>query len=113
MAELENDKLLVIGNIADHTAQETTRRSGTSPKIPDFTAVDVTSFQTQVNIFLQQMNVVMTDTPEKVGDFSLAEIEVSAAIVIQGKGQIGIALLGKAEVSGQVSGGLKFLFKRE
>ncbi|CAN5296134.1 hypothetical protein BH10ACI1_BH10ACI1_28040 [soil metagenome] len=113
MIEPENSKLLVISNLPESSSQETGRRGGIASRMPNFTSVDVNSLQTQINVFLQQMNIVMTNTPEKVGDFKLSEFEISAAIVIQGKGQIGIALLGQAEISGQVSGGLKFVFKRE
>ncbi|MEJ7699243.1 MAG: hypothetical protein WKF71_06295 [Pyrinomonadaceae bacterium] len=54
----------------------------------------------------------MSKTPENVGDFKLTEFEVTAGIVIQGKGQIGIAILGAVELSGQANAGLKFVFKR-
>lgn len=113
MIEPENNKLLVISNSTQNFDEGTGRRIGIVPKMPNFTTVDVNNLQTQINVFLQQMNIVMTNTPEKVGNFKLSEFEISAAIVVQGKGQIGIALLGQAEISGQVSGGLKFIFKRE
>src|ERR1044071_7493665 len=50
------------------------------------------------DVFLQQLNVVMSETPEKVGDFKLAEFEVSAGITVQGKGEVKLALLASGEL---------------
>ena len=60
-----------------------------------------------INLFLDQMGNVVSKTPETVGSFRLAEIEISAEI--SGKGQV--VLWG---VGGEVGagGGIKFIFKR-
>jgi hypothetical protein len=114
MNEKENNQILIISNVSAKDTDKELARRGSSivSKMPNLTSVDVTNLQTQINVFLQQMNIVMSNTPEKVGDFKLSEFEVTAGIVVQGKGQIGIALLGQAEISGQINGGLKFVFKR-
>lgn len=61
-----------------------------------------------INLFLGKMGSVLEETPEKVGKFRLTEVSVSAEISGEGK----VVLCG---VGGQVgiSGGLKFVFKRE
>lgn len=74
-------------------------------------AVDVTHFQQQVNLFITNLDKVMTDTPEAVGGFKLVEFEVSAAITVQGKGEIKLALIG-GELSAGVNAGLKFVFRK-
>ncbi len=70
--------------------------------------LDVNQLAVNVNLFISQMNQVMAKTPEKVGKFRLAEFEVSAEI--NGKGQV--ILLGTGGEIG-MSGGLKFVFKRD
>jgi hypothetical protein len=61
-----------------------------------------------INLFLGKLGSVLEETPEKVGDFQLTEISVSAEITGEGK----VVLCG---VGGEVgiSGGLKFVFKRK
>lgn len=92
--------------------QDVTRGGSLRTKLPNVTSVEITHLQTQINVFLTQLDTIMAEAPEKVGAFKLTEFEVTAGIVVQGKGQIGIALLGLAELSGQVNAGLKFVFKR-
>lgn len=87
-------------------------RRSLTPRLPSVSAVDITSLQGQVNVFLQQLNVVMSDTPESVGGFRLAEFEVSAGVVLEAKGGVKIALLANAEAGGAVNAGLKFVFRR-
>jgi hypothetical protein len=60
-----------------------------------------------VNLFLDQMGSVVAKTPEAVGNFRLAEIEITAEIT--GKGQV--VLWGIGGEAG-ASGGIKFVFKR-
>lgn len=110
--ESKNEILVITGASVPNDEDLHRRGGGILRKLPEIKSVDVSTLQTQVNIFLQQLNVVMSETPEKVGEFTLAEFEVTAGIVIQGKGQIGIAILGQAELSGQINAGLKFVFKR-
>lgn len=88
------------------------RRRSVTTQLLNAQSVDITSLQGQVNIFLQQLNVVMSETPEKVGGFELAEFEVSAGITVSGKGQVKLALLASGELGGSVNAGLKFVFKR-
>ena len=74
--------------------------------------VNINALQDQVNIFIQQMDTVMSNAPKNAGEFQLAEFEVSAGITLGGKGEIKLALLASGEVSGGVNAGLKFVFKR-
>lgn len=66
----------------------------------------------QVNIFLQQLNTVLSNTPDKVGDFKLSEVEVSAGLVLQGETQVTLALVANAQIGAEFNAGLKFVFKR-
>lgn len=113
MDKFQNADLLLISNIRQSAESVMARRNFASEISDQITTIKVENLQTQINFFLNQMDTVLTSTPEKVGDFNLSEIEVSAAIVAQAKGKIGIALLGQGEISGQITGGLKFVFKRE
>lgn len=75
--------------------------------------VNISSLQEQVNIFIQQIDVVMSEAPEKIkSGFHLAEFEVSAGITFEGKGEVKLALVASGEVTGGVKAGLKFIFKR-
>lgn len=62
-----------------------------------------------VNItnFLEQISVVLDNTPETLGKFHLDELEIHAEITAQGA----IALLGTGLQAG-TSGGLRFVFRR-
>jgi hypothetical protein len=84
-----------------------------APQVQDLTAVNLTNLQGQVNIFLQQLDQIMTDdTPKKVGALHLEEFEVSVGIVVEAKGGVKLALLANAEASAGINAGLKFVFKR-
>jgi hypothetical protein len=88
------------------------RRWTAVPGVPNLAAVDLSGLQGQVNVFLQQLNQVMTDTPEKVGTLYLAEFEISAGIVLEAKGGVKLAFLASAEAGAGINAGLKFVFKR-
>jgi hypothetical protein len=82
-------------------------------QVQDLTAVNLTNLQGQVNIFLQQLDQIMTsDTDKKVGAFRLDEFEVSVGIVVEAKGGVKLALLANAEAGTGINAGLKFVFKR-
>ena len=110
--KLPQEILIVTGPSATSSGGDLAARRGGGSRLPDVNAVDITNLQSQVNVFLNQMNVVMKDTPESVGGFRLSEFEVSAGIVVEGKGGVRIALLGNVELGGQVNAGLKFVFRR-
>ena len=69
--------------------------------------VDVSQLAVNINLFLDQMGEVMAKTPNAVGAFQLAEVEVSAQIT--GKGQVVLWGIGGEVGAG---GGIKFVFKR-
>ena len=100
-----------LATSGDGTRQEP-RRWTAIPGVPNIASLDISGLQGQVNVFLQQLNQIMTDTPEKVGAMHLAEFEVSAGIVLEAKGSVKLALLANAEAGGAVNAGLKFVFKR-
>ena len=111
-ADKNNDEILIFG-ISPSAGQTETMRGGLiTSKIPDATKIEIGQLQAQVNIFLNQLDQVLSDTPEKVGKFDLTEFEITAGIVVQGKGKIGLAILGGVELGGQASAGIKFVFKR-
>jgi hypothetical protein len=106
-------QILVITGppLTDQRDREPRRGLGIS-RLPNLQSVDITNLQEQVNVFLQQLDRVMSETPEKVGGFHLAEFEVSAGIVVEAKGGVQLALLANAEAGGGINAGLKFVFKR-
>src|SRR5689334_10524773 len=69
------------------------RRGSPATRLSTLKSVDIVSLQGQVNVFLQQLDQVMSETPEKVGGFRLSEFEVSAGIVAQATGGVQIVLL--------------------
>ena len=69
--------------------------------------MDVNQLANNVNVFLEQMGNVVGKTPEAVGAFKLAEVEVSAQIT--GKGQVVLWGIGGEVGAG---GGIKFVFKK-
>ncbi len=60
-----------------------------------------------VQIFLEQMNSILEQTPDTVGKFQLDEFEVHAEVTAQGT----IAMLGTGVQAG-ATGGLGFVFRR-
>lgn len=106
------DEILIFGISSSPTLSETMRGGMITSKIAEATKVEIGQLQTQINVFLNQLDHVLSDTPEKVGSFSLTEFEITAGVVVQGKGQIGLAILGAVELSGQANAGIKFVFKR-
>lgn len=70
--------------------------------------LQVDELAVNVNLFLDNMQSVLEETPEKVGKFQLTEVSVSAEITGEGK----VVLCGVGGEIG-VSGGLEFVFKRE
>ena len=69
--------------------------------------VKVEELASNVKLFLEQMNKVLENSPEKVGKFQFVEIEVHAEVTAKGT----LALLGIGSEAGIV-GGLKFVFRR-
>jgi hypothetical protein len=66
----------------------------------------------RLNVFLQQLDQVTTDTSEKFGALHLAEFDVSAGIVPEAKGGVKLALIATAEAGAGINAGLKFVFRR-
>jgi hypothetical protein len=105
-------EILVVTGTPESPDPRLEPRRGVTPRLPEVKGVEITKLQGQVNIFLQQLNVVMGETPESVGSFRLAEFEVSAGIVLEAGGGVNIALLANAQARGAVNASLKFVFKR-
>ena len=80
--------------------------------VPKVEPVDLVQLQGQVNIFLQQVDQILTKTPEQVGKFHLSEFEIAVGIVVEAKGEVKLAWLAKAEVGGSIDASMKFVFKR-
>jgi hypothetical protein len=109
---IPNEILVVVGSSQPDLSDLEYRRSPGSHQLPNVEAVQLTQLQGQVNIFLQQLDQIMKDTPKEAGEFKLTEFEVTAGLVLEAKGKISLALLANAEVGGSVNAGLKFVFKR-
>jgi len=77
-------------------------------RLVEVTEINVTQLSTNVNIFVSQIGDILQNTPSKVGNLQLSEIEVSVEITASGQ----VVLLGVGGEVG-VTGGLKFVFKRE
>ena len=75
---------------------------------PKSTTVSTVKLQQQINVFLVQMGEALKETPAEVGGFKLDEIEISAGITAG----LEIALIGLGGAKGELTGGLRFTFKR-
>ena len=69
--------------------------------------IDAEQLSININLFLDQMGQVVAQTPETVGAFRLAEIQVFTEITAKGQ----VVLWG---IGGDIgaSGGIKFVFKK-
>jgi hypothetical protein len=110
------DQVLIITASTGAASNVSEPRRGSAStltsKILNTQSVHLSVLQEQVNVFVGQMQEVMSKAPEKTGEFRLAEFEVSAGITIGGKGELKLALLATGEINGSVNAGLKFVFKR-
>ncbi len=117
MSDQMPEEILIITSLSpssdtSYDAAQEVRRGFATSYLLNTESIDITKLQKQINIFIQQMNQVMSNTPEKVGNFRLEEFEVSAEIKVEASGEIKLALLGGGEISGGIGAGLKFVFKR-
>jgi len=103
--------VLAASASADHDDLETRRIPGIPGNFP-LQPIELTALQSQVTIFLQQIQVIMQEAPEAVGAFKLAEFEVSAGIVVEARGKVSLALIANAEAGGQINASIRFVFKR-
>jgi hypothetical protein len=107
------DQILVLGSsLSANDDDYETRRVPGLPGGVLLQAVELSTLQSQVTIFLQQLNLIVQDAPEQVGGFQLAEFEVSAGIVAEGKGKVNLALIANAEAGGEVNATIRFVFRR-
>lgn len=110
---LPND-ILILTNQVRHISTDYEPRRGEAnlAHMPSLEPIELTQMQEQINVFLQQLDIILQDASEAVGKFRLSEFEVSAGIVVEGKGKIKLAWIVGAEIGGAIDTGLKFTFKR-
>ncbi len=68
----------------------------------------LTDLAGNVKLFMRQVETLMGDVPDAVGEFDFAEFEVSAGVTAGGQ----LTLCGVAGAQAGVQGGLKFVFKK-
>ncbi|MFN0111032.1 MAG: hypothetical protein ACKVZH_19400 [Blastocatellia bacterium] len=109
-------KILVsVGSVEPSRPNSEARRGAVSSiasKLIGAQQVDITQLQDQVNIFVQQINVVMGKLPQEAGGFKLDEFEISAELKVEASGEVSLVLVGGVEATGGITAGLKFVFKR-
>lgn len=71
-------------------------------------AVKAAEMTAQVRAFLLKMETLLSEVPTRLGEYDLAEFEVSAGVTASGE----LVLFGVANVGGSVESGLKFVFKK-
>ena len=81
-----NEILVITGPARLDDRDLELRRDPIMPRLPNVETIKIGNLHGQVNVFLNQLNQVMVETPEKVGSFRLTEFEVSAGIVVEAKG---------------------------
>lgn len=67
----------------------------------------VDELSASITLFLEQMDHILTKTPERLGKFQFVEFEVSAEVTAKGM----LAILGTGGEA-SATGGLKFVFRR-
>ncbi|GIL15503.1 MAG: hypothetical protein BroJett039_06760 [Chloroflexota bacterium] len=90
----DHDTILVV------TGSSTTRGG-------NLRELKVEELSVNVTLFLEQMDRVLSKTPERLGEFQFVEFEVSAEVTAKGM----LAILGTGGEAG-ATGGLKFVFRR-
>lgn len=95
---MNGDEILVV---TGDPAVMGTRGGGPQP-------LKVEELAVNVNLFVQQVGKVLESTPESLGKFHFDEFEIHAEINADGT----IAILGSGVHAG-MSGGLRFLFRRD
>ena len=95
---MDSNEILVV---TSDLAAIGTRGSGPQP-------LKVGELAVNVNLFVQQMGKVLESTPATLGKFDFAEFEIHAEITADGT----LAILGSGVHAG-VSGGLRFVFRRD
>jgi hypothetical protein len=105
--------LIITGSARPSDSVREPRRGEPIPsRLLKTTNIDIANLRGQVNIFLQQMNQVLNETPAEVEGFRLDQFEVSAGIVVEARGEVKLALIADVEAGGGINAGLKFVFKR-
>jgi hypothetical protein len=84
-----------------------TAAPSTSRGQPRVTEISLDELSLNINIFIEQMRTILERTPEKIGKFDLAEIEIHTEISAKGT----LVILGTGGEIG-ANGGLKFVFRR-
>jgi len=110
MSDNENDVILIADSL-DESASPTPFRErgigGGSTKAM-VKAVNVNELKENVKHFFSQLNEILVTGGDKVGEFSVNQVEISAQITGEGK----ICLLGSGTKM-SVNGGLKFILTRK
>ena len=88
-------------------SQDTDGVRGPRERIAKKVEIGIDELAVATKAFVERMGHVINDTPSSVGQYELAEVEVSAEVTT--KGQLVLCGLG-GEVG--VGGGLKFTFKK-
>lgn len=96
----DEDKLWVI-------TTESFETRNVNERVTEETKLNVNQLTTNVNIFLGQIDSLLNETPEKVGNFRFDELELYAEVSSNGE----LKMLGTGVGVGGM-GGLKFVFRR-
>lgn len=109
MGDNENDVILIAGSLDESVSQAPLRErgigGGSTKKM--IKAVGVKELKENIRNFFSQLNEILIIGDDKVGEFTVDQVEVSAQITGEGK----ICLLGSgAKMS--VNGGLTFILTR-
>jgi len=92
---------------AEAEPEATIRRGARSAPLGRTHAVDVERLRQNMTAFLEALQEMLAAEPKDIGDFRLAEVEVSAEITAEGS----LRLLGTG-VSGAGTGGIRFVLRR-
>ena len=70
--------------------------------------VKVSELAGSIQVFLEQVGRLLTQTPNQLGAFEFSEFEISAGVTASGH----LTLFGVAGAEAGLEGGLKFVFKK-
>jgi hypothetical protein len=108
MEENSTDQLFVLTSIEEETGGKPVERGlRDALKKSAIKAVSVSALKENMDRFFNQLREILDTGKDKIGEFEIDEVEVSAQITAGGE----VCLLGSG-VKVETEGGLKFVLKR-
>jgi len=108
MGENSNNQIFVVTSMEEESGRKPVERGlGDALKKSAIKAVDVSALKDNMERFFNQLREILATGKDKIGEFEIDEVEVSAQITAGGE----VCLMGSGVKIG-AGGGVKFVLKR-